>query len=149
MLDTPKPLRFVYGRRRINTLEVESYVNIPELETTRNLFLFPFYYLTRSSIWGFKLPTMSTDQPTCSWGKSWLYHMCPQTARTRGWPERRPTKPYWIREKDMDKQQSMESNHLVRLSKVGSIPKSILLLTYFEFYIFTKKNCKKVFSTFK
>ena len=47
--------------------------------TTRNLFLLVFYYLIRSNIWDFRLPTMSTDRPRCSRGKSCSYHMCPQT----------------------------------------------------------------------
>ena len=32
MSNTPKPLRFVCGRRRIVTPNIESYVNIPEVE---------------------------------------------------------------------------------------------------------------------
>ena len=32
MSSTPEPLRFVYGRWRIDTPEVKSYFNIPEVE---------------------------------------------------------------------------------------------------------------------
>ena len=50
-----------------------------EKENNKNLLLFSFYYLIRSTIWDFRLPTRSIDQTRFSRGKSWLYLECLQT----------------------------------------------------------------------
>lgn len=56
---------------------------IPKVLPTVKLFGCGFHWSQaewrRSNIWDFRLPTMSTDRPRCSRGKSCSYHLCPQT----------------------------------------------------------------------
>ena len=50
MSNTPKPLRFVYGRWRIVTPEVESCVNIPEVERRKQYVKLPWYAEVESCV---------------------------------------------------------------------------------------------------